>query len=159
MSGSCQCGAVHYQVTASRLVAYACHCRECQKQSASAFGLSVPVKTAEVILSGTPACYERPAASGAATRCYFCETCGTRLYHKSSSSPGILTLKGGTLNNPEALPLVAHLWTSRKHPWIALPADMEQYETQPDDLKAWRDHLLNGSRQDGGPHGPTSDRS
>src|SRR5271167_4851648 len=40
--GGCQCGAVRFQIAANRLVAYACHCLECQKQSASAFGISVP---------------------------------------------------------------------------------------------------------------------
>jgi hypothetical protein len=61
MTGGCQCGRVRYR--------YACHCRECQKQSASAFGLSVPVPSADLTVQGDVGCYERQADSGAKTAC------------------------------------------------------------------------------------------
>ena len=43
-SGGCQCGQVRYEVKRDRLAVYACHCNECQKQSASAFSLSVAIQ-------------------------------------------------------------------------------------------------------------------
>jgi hypothetical protein len=36
LTGGCQCGVLRYVVTAEPLALYVCHCRECQKQSASA---------------------------------------------------------------------------------------------------------------------------
>ena len=41
--GGCQCGAVRYTLATDKITAYACHCLECQKQSASAFAISVPI--------------------------------------------------------------------------------------------------------------------
>ena len=41
LTGGCQCGAVRYAISAAPLRLIACHCRECQKQSASAFGMSL----------------------------------------------------------------------------------------------------------------------
>jgi len=41
LTGGCQCGAVRYAVAAEPLRLYVCHCRECQKQSGSAFGMSL----------------------------------------------------------------------------------------------------------------------
>ena len=41
LEGGCQCGAIRYRVTGAPVTFYACHCTECQKQSASAFGLSL----------------------------------------------------------------------------------------------------------------------
>ena len=38
-SGSCQCGNVNYEITDEPLVTYACHCRDCQKLSTSAFSI------------------------------------------------------------------------------------------------------------------------
>ncbi len=45
--GGCQCGTVRYEITDDPVALYVCHCRECQKQSSSAFGISVIVKRSE----------------------------------------------------------------------------------------------------------------
>ena len=42
-TGRCQCGSVAYAISTDPLAIYVCHCRECQKQSASAFGISLMV--------------------------------------------------------------------------------------------------------------------
>ena len=47
LTGRCQCGAAAYSVSAVPEAVYVCHCRECQKQSASAFGISVSVAKAQ----------------------------------------------------------------------------------------------------------------
>ena len=43
LSGGCQCGRVRYQIRAEPLAVYVCHCTECQRQSGSAFALSLAV--------------------------------------------------------------------------------------------------------------------
>ena len=43
-TGGCQCGSVRYVVTTEPIRLLACHCKECQRQSGSAFGMSMPVK-------------------------------------------------------------------------------------------------------------------
>ena len=144
-SGGCQCGQVEYEITREKLGSYICHCEECKKQSASAFAISVPVHLSELSLTGSLNSYDRPAHSGAITHCWFCSSCGTRIYHQSSSSNGLITLKGGTLDCAGELEPVAHLWTLRKHSWIQLPADIETFERQPADLSAWRNQLLEES--------------
>jgi Glutathione-dependent formaldehyde-activating enzyme len=42
-TGGCQCGSVRY-VLAEPIRLAACHCKECQRKSGSAFGMSMPVK-------------------------------------------------------------------------------------------------------------------
>jgi hypothetical protein len=39
LTGSCQCGLIHYKVTEKPIVTVVCHCIDCQKLSASAFSL------------------------------------------------------------------------------------------------------------------------
>lgn len=143
-TGGCQCGAVRYELSCDGLVCYACHCLECQKQSASAFAISVPVRADDLVVKGPLKAYERETDSGSRTNCWFCSTCGTRIYHQSARSPQIVTLKGGTLDDPLLLVPVAHLWVSRKQPWLELAeaSDVAQFDTQPDDLKAWRNGLI-----------------
>ena len=141
-TGGCQCGAVRYAVDLDRLVGYACHCRECQKQSASAFGLSVPILRESIRSRGGMAHYVRPTDSGSRTTCWFCPTCGSRIYHESARSSPYLTLKGGSLDDSAAMKLAAHLWVSRKLPWVEPDPGLPAFETQPDDLDRWREQLL-----------------
>lgn len=146
VTGGCQCGAVRYRITGPHLVAYVCHCRECQRQSASAFALSIPLSAAEIDVTGTLATYARTTDSGSRTECLYCPACGVRVMHRSARAPENVTLKGGTLDDTSGLVPVAHLWVSRKQPWVRLDPAVPAFETQPADLKAWRDALLASRR-------------
>lgn len=142
ITGGCQCGAVRYHITGGSYAVYACHCRECQKQSASAFALSMPVLAQNMTISGEMGVWERRTDSGNTTRCTFCPSCGTRLYHQSATSPEFMTVKAGTLDAPGSIAPIAHLWVMRKQPWVRLDPAVPAFATQPDDLRAWRNALL-----------------
>jgi hypothetical protein len=142
LTGGCQCGRITFHLAARRYRVYACHCLECQKQSASAFALSMPVWSADMTVSGEPASYVRATDSGTRTHCFFCPTCGTRLFHRSERSPEIVTVKAGTLDGAPNLTPVAHLWVCRKLPWLVLPPETPRFDKQPGDLTTWRSELL-----------------
>ena len=145
--GGCQCGACRYTISGPPPPVYACHCRECQKQSASAFGLSIPVARERLELTGETACYTRLTDSGRVTDCYFCVRCGTRLYHQSQANSDFITVKGGTLDDTAALQPVAHIWVSRKQPWVVLDPAIPTFDTQPTDLEEWR-AMMTGAGDD-----------
>ena len=145
--GSCQCGAVKLSVKTDKLVSYICHCLECKKQSASIFAISVPLVKDHVNITGHLGIYDRSAKSGAMTSCYFCLTCGSRIYHQSNRSPDMITLKGGVLDGVENLEPVAHLWVKRKAAWVQIPPEIETYDEQPVNLRVWRDGLLSKATQ------------
>jgi len=109
LTGGCQCGAVRYEVTAPPVRTYICHCLECRKQSASAFGISVWVRRADFTLgSGTPRFWSRPTDSGRVLDCAFCPGCGSRLWHEyAGGNSEFLTLKGGSLDEPVDLRAVS----------------------------------------------------
>lgn len=136
-TGGCQCGAVRYRIQAERLIGYACHCRECQKQAASAFGISVPVFLPSLEIKGATQFWRRPTDSGSHTNCHFCPKCGTRLYHAGDNRPGMVTIKGGSLDDISALTMVAHIWVDRKLEWFELPDDVPQWARQPQSQEEW----------------------
>jgi hypothetical protein len=140
-AGGCQCGAVRFAVDADVLKSYACHCRQCRKQSASAFGLSVPVREADFTLSGKTRMWSRPTDSGGITDCHFCPRCGSRLYHAGRPGRDWITVKGGAFDDPVAIPLVAHIWVSRKATWLELPEGLPQWKSQPQSREDWHDLL------------------
>lgn len=141
LTGGCQCGAVRYMCDGPLPAAYACHCGECKKQSASAFSLSVPMAFDALTVTGTPKVFETTAHSGKRKYNYFCGNCGTRLWHSDSNPPEAITLKVGALDVSSDIAPAGHLWVSRKQAGITLDPETDQHQTQPDDLTAWRNNL------------------
>ncbi|GIK95968.1 MAG: hypothetical protein BroJett029_01770 [Alphaproteobacteria bacterium] len=132
-SGGCQCGAVRYDVTGPPLETYVCHCLECRKQSSSAFGISVIVRSADVrLLQGELRRWSRAADSGRTVDCFFCPRCGSRVWHGDKDRGGTVSIKGGSLDLVVDLRHAVHIWTSRKLPGVLVPADVRQFPTEPD---------------------------
>lgn len=131
-TGGCQCGAVRYQLLDDPLEIYVCHCRECQRQSASAFGISVIVAAAGLRLTqGEPRFWSRPTDSGNTLDCAFCPDCGTRLWHQRRGDDGGLSVKGGSLDKPPDLHGVPHIWTARALAGGSIPGDSPRFPGEP----------------------------
>ena len=127
--GGCQCGAVRYEVRGEPLATYVCHCRECRKQSASAFGISVIYPAASFNLTaGRAKFWSRRADSGRTLRCAFCAQCGTRLWHERDT----ISVKGGSLDEPPDLTGATHIWTRSKLAGVVVPSDATQFPEEPD---------------------------
>ncbi|MGP1254016.1 MAG: GFA family protein [Kiloniellales bacterium] len=133
LAGGCQCGDVRYEVRGPAIDVYVCHCRECQKQSSSAFGISVIVNSSDlVLLSGEPRIWTRPATLGGSLDCAFCPNCGSRLWHGNPKRDEAISVKGGSLDAPPDLSEVKHIWVSRKLPGVVLPDDAEIHTEEPE---------------------------
>ena len=141
VTGGCQCGAIRYTVSDPLPPAYACHCGECKKQSASAFSMSIAIGFDRLKVAGQPVFHESRAYSGARKLAYFCGKCGTRLWHRSAEDSDMITLKVGTLDDAVTISPRGHLWVSKKQPWIVIPEAVPAFETQPEDVQAWRESL------------------
>jgi hypothetical protein len=131
IAGGCQCGAVRYEISAAPLQIYVCHCRECRRQSASAFGISaIFPRAALTVTQGETRTWTRPTDSGRVLDCAFCAACGSRLWH---ATPGedVVSIKGGSLDEPADLTGAIHIWTSRKLPGVVIPDDAPQYAEEP----------------------------
>ncbi len=130
-TGGCQCGAVRYTVSADPLEIYVCHCRECQKQSASAFGISVIVPVRAFALEqGRLRAWSRQTDSGGTLICSFCEDCGTRIHHTDGSESS-MSVKGGSLDEPVDLTGAMHIWTKRRLRGVIIPDHATQFPEEP----------------------------
>ena len=130
-TGGCQCGQVRYRCPDKPLELFVCHCRECRKQSASAFGISYIVAREQFELTdGSPRFWIRAADSGNQVRCAFCSDCGSRLWHESS--PDQVSVKAGSLHDPVDISTAVHIWVSRKLDGITIPDGVRQFPEEPD---------------------------
>jgi hypothetical protein len=131
-TGGCQCGAVRYRIVGEPINVVACHCQECQRQSGSAFGMSMITKVQDFVLeSGQLKEFARASDSGRPVRCAFCPECGTRIYHVPSYLPGVVNVKPGTLDDTSWLKPSGHTWTRSAQPWLTLPDGTLKHPTQP----------------------------
>ncbi len=127
--GGCQCGAVRYRILGESLRITVCHCTECQRQSGSAFGMSLAVaETCFELVSGVLKTFTVTCDSGRLKTCSFCSDCGVRIYHQGPDRE--LSIKAGTLDDRIALQPEAHYWASRKQAWVLIPDGTQAY---PDD--------------------------
>jgi hypothetical protein len=132
LTGRCQCGGAAYEISGTPLEIYVCHCLECRRQSASAFGISAIVRAAEfAVVRGNLKRWSRAADRGGTLDCTFCADCGSRLFH---ATPGedVVSVKGGSLDVPPDLTAAAHIWTCRKMPGVLIPPGAPQFAQEPD---------------------------
>ena len=116
--GGCQCGAARYRVVARPVSLYCCHCRECQRQSASAFGMSLRVPPAAIEIDWDAlALFVRDPGAPTETPGRFCPACGVRLVHGARDDETV-SLKAGTLDDTSWLRPAAHIFTARAQPWL-----------------------------------------
>jgi hypothetical protein len=143
ITGGRQCGKVRYTLKAPPITLYCCHCTECQRQSASAFGMSMRLRLEDVEVTGEMARFTRKkTASGSALVCDFCPSCGVRLFHRREAYGADVSLKAGSLDDTSWLVPAGHIWTGSKQKWVAIDGDELSYAGQPDDFAAlaerWR---------------------
>lgn len=131
IQGACQCGGVTYQLLAPPQMILACHCKECQKLSTSAFSITAMVKADDITFSGELADWGRMADSGNRSNAKFCPTCGNRIYHYDPNIPEMIKLKPSTLSDTSIIQPTAHIWVSEKQAWFTIPEGMKTFDKQP----------------------------
>jgi hypothetical protein len=132
INASCQCGQVTYKLFEAPQNVIACHCRECQKLSTSAFSVTAVVATNAIAFNGEMKQWTRIADSGNKNSGYFCPNCGTRIYQFNPDQPDSIKLKLKPVDKAsESLfePKI-HVWTSEKLSWDQIPAGVKSAEKQ-----------------------------
>jgi hypothetical protein len=128
--GGCQCGEIRYRLTGGPVFLTICHCRECKRQSGSAFGMSLRMRWNDVQVTGKPRTWARLADGGQEVVCAFCETCGTRVWH-DPAAPGFVHIKPGTLDDFSTLAPAYESFTVRKSSWLHLDGIKASFERMP----------------------------
>lgn len=129
-TGGCLCGAVRYTITAEPAMQVICHCKNCQRQSGSAWSMIEGVPEAAVTIDGTPKSYEDHGDSGGSVVRQFCGTCGSPLFSRVASAPGMLFIKAGTLDDTSGFDPKVQIWTKSRQHWVDLGA-VPGFDTNP----------------------------
>lgn len=131
VEGACQCGAVTYKLLRAPAMVVACHCKECQKLSTSAFSITAMVNADDVEFHGEMAEWSRVADSGNTSAARFCKKCGNRMYHFNPGEPDKIKLKPANLATTDFINPTAHVWVSEKQDWYQIPEGVKVFDKQP----------------------------
>jgi hypothetical protein len=138
LEGGCACGAVRYRLGSTPMFVHCCHCRDCQRQTGSAFVINALIETDRItLLSGEPEPVAVPTDSGRPHRIHCCRTCGTALWSDYGGRPALRFVRVGTLDDPTALPPDVHIFTRSKLPWVELPETVPAFEVYYETKKLW----------------------
>lgn len=78
------------------------------------------------VTQGQPNYWTRTTDSDRQLQCAFCPTCGSRLWREESNTD-IISIKGGSLDEPLDLSQAIHVWVSRKLPGVLIPESAKQF--------------------------------
>ncbi|HUY28903.1 MAG TPA: GFA family protein [Candidatus Binataceae bacterium] len=129
LQGRCACGAARYQLTADPLIVHACHCRDCQRLTGSAFVINLWIEKRRLAADESALkSFRLEGGTGKPHDVFFCGECGTYLWSNYHGAPGDSRfVRAGTLDNPEAVKPDIHIFTRSKLPWIILPNDVPAF--------------------------------
>jgi hypothetical protein len=138
LDGGCACGTVRYRLASAPMFVHCCHCRDCQRQTGSAFVLNALIETDRVkLLSGAPEAVSVPTDSGRPHDVYRCPKCRTAVWSDYGRRGVMLFVRVGTLDDAAALPPDVHIFTRSKLPWITLPAGVPAFDVYYDMGRLW----------------------
>jgi len=138
LEGGCACGQARYRLTRAPMFVHCCHCRDCQRQTGSAFVLNALIETDQVaILAGAPEPVAAPTDSGRPHRIFRCAACQTAMWSEYGGVCALRFVRVGTLDEPAALPPDVHIYTRSKLPWVTLPPAVPAFEAYDDSRQLW----------------------
>lgn len=125
--GSCRCGQVTLKVKGRPLMTMACHCKGCQRMTASAFSLSALFPQDCVEISGP-----EPVIGGmhGELRHYFCPHCLSWIFTRAEMFGPLVSVRATMLDSTANLPPFIETCVLEKLAWASVPA-RHSYEKFP----------------------------
>lgn len=123
LSGSCECGAVRYQVADAFLYAANCHCSRCRAATGAAFKPFAGIERTQLrITQGEDSLMVFGEDDLNHTRC---AVCGSLLYSVVRDGDYVHVAMGSLTDAPSIRPS-EHIFVGSKAPWFEITDDLPQ---------------------------------
>ena len=141
--GGCACAAVRYRMISEPMFVHCCHCRDCQRQTGTAFVINALIEADRVTLLGDePVRFEMPTESGRPHGIYRCPACGTAVWSEYGGVSKLRFVRVGTLDEPGALAPDVHIYVRSRLPWVAVPSGVPAFAAYYDSKTLWPEASL-----------------
>lgn len=128
--GSCLCGQVRYEIDESLGPIVFCHCSICRKSTGSAYQPVTRIPSAGFRITQGQDVLREYRYEPVHHR-YFCGSCGSGIYARRDTAPGIVIVRLGTLDTPVDREISAHIFVGSKASWDHIADDAPQHQEWP----------------------------
>ena len=148
LSGKCACGALHYRLIAKPMIVHCCHCKDCQRQTGTAFVINAIIERDNIeVHQGSTIVQTMPTDTGRPHDLYRCEDCGMTVWSDYGRRNTMVFVRVGTLDEPSLLPPDVHIYTRSAVTWVQLPDDIPAFHAFYPSVEAfWPADALNRRR-------------
>tara|TARA_B100000927_G_C16279362_1_gene394888 strand:- start:181 stop:573 length:393 start_codon:yes stop_codon:yes gene_type:complete len=115
-NGSCLCGDVNFTYKSEPGMFLMCHCTDCQKSTGSPVASIIIIPEDDFIINGPTSSYQCEAK---VTRS-FCKICGSQIFSRIESAPGVVAIKTGVLDEQPNIKPNLVCWTKSKPDWFEI---------------------------------------
>lgn len=120
LAGSCRCGDVTIELGAPPLMTAACHCKGCQRMSASAFSLTAMVPVAGFrVMAGSPV---KGGAHGPQLDHYCCPRCMSWMFTRIVGVDAFMNIRPTMFDDTTWFTPFIETMTRDRLPWATTPA-------------------------------------
>jgi hypothetical protein len=129
--GGCLCGNVRYSASVEPAFIGLCHCRNCQKESGSAFAIVVGIPQTALSVQGNLKTFQDKGDSGKAMFRRFCPDCGSTVMDEAEAMPGVIMVHVGTLDDPSWVKPTMQIYYDSAQHWVQLGGEMQRFAKTP----------------------------
>jgi hypothetical protein len=104
-----------------------CHCKDCQRETGSAFAVAIVVPESALSIEGETKTFSYTADSGRTARRSFCAECGSSLFARSAGFPGMTIIKAGSLDDTSGIRPTIEIYCDSAQPWVDLRGGAKRF--------------------------------
>jgi hypothetical protein len=131
LTGRCLCGRIQYSANADPAIIAECHCKNCQKQTGTAFSLIVGIPRSTISIQGKLKTFCDTGDSGQVVERNFCPECGSPIISNVAVMPELTFIKAGTLDDTSWLDPKMHIYCDSAQHWSLIPEDCQKFAKMP----------------------------
>jgi hypothetical protein len=131
IEGGCLCGKVRYSAEAEPVFVGLCHCKDCQKESGTAFNVVVGIPRPELSLQGELKTFDARGDSGMTVHRRFCPECGSMILSEPDAFQGVAIIRVGTLDDTSLVQPTMEIYCDSAQPWVKLEGDRQRFPKMP----------------------------
>lgn len=129
--GGCLCGKVRFRIEGEPVMSGRCCCQACQKLSGAGNTENIAFPEAAFAIEGAVADYVWTADSGGVVTSSFCANCGSPLFGKSTTMPGMKMVRAGALDDPALYTPQMMVYAKRRHAWVQHDDQIPAFDMMP----------------------------
>lgn len=125
--GSCLCQGIRFTLQGALPPIQICHCSQCRQAQGGPFATNIPIEAKDLSFQSGEHLLQFHESSPGKVRA-FCKVCGSPVFSRRDSRPGIVRIRAGLLAEPVHAQLGFHAHVDSKASWWPLQDELPQHE-------------------------------